>query len=490
MNLRIRVALAAIFSTGLVVLIAGVTLIQLISNNQYAALDRRLTEQTYILEKTLTPEKSRVFFSMPLPSITTGFNPPRHNRKDGFTIPTIKTIDVGIALKVISNNNGVFMETYGFPDLKKSIDSFGFFIHQGEENNWRFLRKELTTSFSQINKKTGTTVEIIKDTGLVMIVASSTNNLENTIQNITNFFFIVGILCSVLAGMIGWYLGGKALIPLYNLIKQTTKIRETSDLSFRVNAKEGPFEINELAHQMNQLLQTIEKETNIREKALLSAQDFAGNAAHELRTPLTSMITNLDILSTNPNLKEKDRIEVIEELYVQQKRLINVLDGLRILAKGELAVEAIFETIDIAEITDSIVSNEIKNNPGSKIELEILPNNYNMKGWPEGIRVMIGNLMNNALTHAKSTNKKQHIKIILNQKDLKTIIISIEDNGPGIEMNKRQSIKERFKTGTTNSPGSGLGLALVDQQAKLHGGKLEIEDSKFGGAKFILFINK
>jgi len=51
MNLRIRVALAAIFSTGLVVLIAGVTLIQLISNNQYAALDRRLTEQTYILEK-------------------------------------------------------------------------------------------------------------------------------------------------------------------------------------------------------------------------------------------------------------------------------------------------------------------------------------------------------------------------------------------------------------------------------------------------------
>ncbi len=482
MNLRLRVALAAIFSTGLVIIIAGITLITLISKDANNDLDNRLQKQTIIVEKAFAVDNTRKFFSMPR-----RINPIKTNQLTPNAIPTIRTIDVGIALRVISSN-GVFLQSEGFPDIDDDSMQFGYSNYNGEENNWRFLRQKIKEKVYDINLKTGQKILRTNDTGIVMIVGSSTENLEKTIANITKRFILVGIICSVLAGLIGWWLGGKALSPLYLLKNQTAKIRETSDLSFRVNAESGPYEINELANQMNQLLDTVEQETAIRERALLSAQDFAGNAAHELRTPLTSMITNLDILSNNPNLAEKERYEIIDELSEQQKRLINVLDGLRILAKGELAIEEIFESIDISEITDEIVSNAQKNASNIKIELSIEPSDYEMKGWSEGIKVMISNLMNNAIIHGQPKSSNHQIKVTLTREINEGIILIIEDNGPGIAIKERDLIKERFKTGSSSSAGSGLGLALVDQQAKLHNGKLEIETSELGGAKFILFL--
>ena len=482
MNLRLRVALAAIFSTGLVIIIAGITLITLISKDANNDLDNRLQAQTIIVEKALAVDNTRKFFSIPR-----RINPIKTNQLTPNAIPTIRTIDVGIALRVISST-GVFLQSEGFPDIDDESMQFGYSNYNGEEKNWRFLRQKIKEKVYDINLKTGQKTLRINDTSIVMIVGSSTENLEKTIANITNRFILVGIICSVLAGLIGWWLGGKALSPLYLLRNQTAKIRETSDLSFRVNAESGPYEINELANQMNQLLDTVEQETAIRERVLLSAQDFAGNAAHELRTPLTSMITNLDILSSNPNLAEKERYEIIDELSEQQKRLINVLDGLRILAKGELAIEEIFESIDISEITDEIVSNAQKNASNIKIELSIEPNDYEMKGWSEGIKVMISNLINNAIIHGQPKSHDHQIKVTLKQEIKKNIILMIEDNGPGIAIKERELIKERFKTGSSTSAGSGLGLALVDQQAKLHNGKLDIEISELGGAKFILFL--
>jgi signal transduction histidine kinase len=486
MNLRLRVTLAAIFSTALVIIIAGITLITLISNDAYKDLDNRLKKQTSLVEEVLTIDNTRKFFAVGVAARR--LNPLRTNQWTDNVVPTIPTIDRGIVLRVVSPD-GIFLQTEGFPGINDDSMQLGFSNYEGEKTNWRVLRQKVKEKQYDINLKTGEKTLRIKDTGIVMIVGSSTENLENTIANITNRFIFVGIICSVLAGLIGWWLGGKALSPLYILRNQTAKIRETSDLSFRVNTDSGPYEINELANQMNQLLETIEQETAIRERALLSAQDFAGNAAHELRTPLTSMITNLDVLSSNPTLDEKERSEIISELSGQQKRLVNVLDGLRILAKGELAIEEIFESIDIAEITDAIVSSAIKTSVDKNIKLNIHTGEYMMNGWDEGIKVMIGNLMNNALIHGIPIKGQHHIIVNLTEKE-DQIIISVADNGTGVSLQDKQTILQRFETGSAKTAGSGLGLALVEQQVNLHNGKLEIKDSNLGGANFIVTLSK
>jgi two-component system, OmpR family, sensor histidine kinase PrrB len=65
------------------------------------------------------------------------------------------------------------------------------------------------------------------------------------------------------------------------------------------------------------------------------------------------------------------------------------------------------------------------------------------------------------------------------------VALTVEDDGPGVPEGERERIFERFARGTTaTAQGSGLGLALVRQQAALHGGTVEVGDSELGGARF------
>ena len=117
MNLRLRVTLAAIFSTALVIIIAGITLITLISNDAYNDLDDRLKKQTNLVEAAIAVDNTRKFFTVP--PAPRRLNPLKTNTSFApGVVPSIPTIDVGIALRVVSPN-GVFLQTEGFPGLRK-----------------------------------------------------------------------------------------------------------------------------------------------------------------------------------------------------------------------------------------------------------------------------------------------------------------------------------------------------------------------------------
>jgi len=99
MNLRLRVTLAAIFSTALVIIIAGIALITLISSDAYDDLDNRLQKQTSLVEKTIAVANTRKFFAVP--PAPRRLNPLQTNQLIPGAVPTIPTIDVGISLRVV-----------------------------------------------------------------------------------------------------------------------------------------------------------------------------------------------------------------------------------------------------------------------------------------------------------------------------------------------------------------------------------------------------
>ena len=141
MNLRLRVTLAAIFSTALVIIIAGITLITLISNDAYNDLDDRLKKQTNLVEAAIAVDNTRKFFTVP--PAPRRLNPLKTNTSFApGVVPSIPTIDVGIALRVVSPN-GVFLQTEGFPDISDDSMKFGFTNHEGKERNWRLLRQKV-----------------------------------------------------------------------------------------------------------------------------------------------------------------------------------------------------------------------------------------------------------------------------------------------------------------------------------------------------------
>ncbi|CAN5516723.1 hypothetical protein BH09CHL1_BH09CHL1_00530 [soil metagenome] len=101
------------------------------------------------------------------------------------------------------------------------------------------------------------------------------------------------------------------------------------------------------------------------------------------------------------------------------------------------------------------------------------------------MRLAIGNLLENAALHG---NPSGQIDIEL-YADLRWIDINVSDDGPGIPADQRESLKERFARGSqARNGGSGLGLALVVQQAKLHGGQLILTDAVGGGLSATLTV--
>ncbi|MFB7708884.1 ATP-binding protein [Streptomyces sp. NPDC056105] len=108
-------------------------------------------------------------------------------------------------------------------------------------------------------------------------------------------------------------------------------------------------------------------------------------------------------------------------------------------------------------------------------------------GWPVGLCLAVDNLLDNAVLHCRPDGSVDiHLA---HDTGRSTVRITIGDDGPGIPPDQRYSMKERFTRGTrTRAPGSGLSLALVDQQAHLHHGTFHLGQSPAGGLEAALVL--
>ena len=105
-----------------------------------------------------------------------------------------------------------------------------------------------------------------------------------------------------------------------------------------------------------------------------------------------------------------------------------------------------------------------------------------MLGLPVGLRLVVDNAIANAVKHGGAT------RILLSaDSSAAGVEIVVDDNGTGVPEEERQAVFERFARGSTATrSGSGLGLALVAQQAELHGGTAALEASPLGGTRLVL----
>jgi two-component system sensor histidine kinase PrrB len=106
-------------------------------------------------------------------------------------------------------------------------------------------------------------------------------------------------------------------------------------------------------------------------------------------------------------------------------------------------------------------------------------------GLPDGLRIALDNLLDNAALHGQPDGTVD--AVVTGGEDRVTVVVS--DDGPGIPTHERDLMKQRFARGTDPQvPGSGLGLALVEQQARLHGGTLTLGPSAAGGLAVTLSL--
>jgi two-component system sensor histidine kinase PrrB len=289
----------------------------------------------------------------------------------------------------------------------------------------------------------------------------------------------IGIAGVLLAAVLGWFLAGYAARPLRRLATATHGIDTLEH--FPPLSGRGAREAEELSDAITRMLARLEAAHSATNRALASARDFAAVCAHELRTPLTAMRTDLEVLATKELPAEQQR-EILADVLLAERQIENTLTDLEQLAVGELTESDVFEPFDLCETLDRAVQDARRRYPEVGIDLAECPR-MTVTGLPGGLMLIVTNAVANAVQHGRA-----HTITVSARGDSDAIEITIDDDGTGIPATLLPTAFDRFVKGH-GSPGSGLGLALVHQQAELHSGTAELHSSPLGGVRLRVRID-
>ena len=323
------------------------------------------------------------------------------------------------------------------------------------------------------------TVPVETSGGLLVSVGIRADSVLLTRSKIPLYVLIGGLSVLFAAGL-GWLLAGPAIRPLRRLTEQTRRFEAGTD---QIELVRGSREAEDLSVAMSQMVRRLADAQTAMTDSLQTAQDFAASAAHELRTPLTAMRADLDTLRIH-DLPSDERAEVVADLSRAQRRVEAIITALGQLASGHLARAEDREPIEVAELLDRVAQENIRSDGTVDITVEA-DNAGTVWGWPTGLRLAVDNLVRNAITHGRAT------RIVLRaSRHGSWLTIIVDDDGRGLPVREHESVLGRFARGSTaRQSGSGLGLALVAQQAALHGGDIELSDGPLGGLRVTVKVS-
>lgn len=294
---------------------------------------------------------------------------------------------------------------------------------------------------------------------------------------------VVGLVALAVTALAAFFATSAILRPLARLRGAAAGVSGTEDLRQRLpRGRDDPEEVAAMTASLNAMLARLEASADATERALAATRRFAADAGHELRTPMTGLGANLDALLRNPDLSEPERRQALEEMHSEQRRMVALLEGLQALARGDAAEGVPRERVEVADVADAAVAAARRRHPRVSFELDdAAAGDGVVEGWPDGLRMLIDNLLDNAAIHGRPDG---HVVARVSRDGNGTVRIVVDDDGPGLSPHERGRVLAPFARGTgVTAPGTGLGLALVAQQAAIHGGEIELAEADGGGLR-------
>jgi two-component system, OmpR family, osmolarity sensor histidine kinase EnvZ len=267
---------------------------------------------------------------------------------------------------------------------------------------------------------------------------------------------------------VGWLVGSALLLFSIAALFMRNQVRAIRRLARSAEAfgmgrdvppirPEGASEVRQAATAFNRMQDRIRR-------FLAQRTEMLAGVSHDLRTPLTRLRLALAMLPRTDELRQD-----VAEMTADVEEMDRMIGGYLAFARGEGTEQA--ESVNLSAILDDVAAGARR--AGTLLDLDV-PVDLTLKLRSDAVRRAITNLVDNARRHAT------HVALAAVAQG-RSVLVTVDDDGPGIPADRRESVFRPFQSGS--SGGTGLGLTIARDIVRAHGGEIVLEDSPMGGLR-------
>ena len=318
-----------------------------------------------------------------------------------------------------------------------------------------------------------------------VIVAQSLSDFDKTTHQISIVFLIIGGIVLLFIAFASRQVIKLSMKPLKK-IEETAEQIAAGDLSARLENFEPDTEVGRLSTSLNTMLSRIEESFAARAQSEDKLRRFVADASHELRTPLTSIRGFAELHRQGAVPEGEKTKELISRIEKESTRMGYLVEDLLLLARMDQSRELVLVDLDLSSLVTEAVTSAQAAGPDHPITSEIA-HNVHTQGDADKVYQVVTNLLANARAHTPA-GTAIHVSTYATKDGS---YVSVADNGPGLSTEDQLHVFERFyrvdsSRQRSSDDGSGLGLSIVDEVMKAHGGAVSVASEPGKGATFTL----
>ncbi|MBE5928690.1 MAG: HAMP domain-containing histidine kinase [Lachnospiraceae bacterium] len=323
------------------------------------------------------------------------------------------------------------------------------------------------------------TYEGLEDLWLRGVVSEEQGDLQ--LASITKTSLVLLPLLNLIAILGGYIIARRMLRPIKYISDTAAEISQGVDLKKRIDIGKGKDEIHKLADNFNNMFDRLDK-------SFQTEKQFTSDVSHELRTPMSVIMAQCELALEDSQTNEEYK-EALETIYRQGGKMSRLINDMLDFTRLELNTgKYVKENTDMSGLTESVCLDMmlIKEN-GITLQCDVCDNIF-INGNRELLTRLLTNLISNAYRYGKQDG---NIWVNLAE-DEENIVLSVKDDGIGIEPEAQEKIFKRFyqADSSRHGEGTGLGLSMVKEIAAFHGGTVAVESKLGEGATFICKFEK
>ncbi len=310
-----------------------------------------------------------------------------------------------------------------------------------------------------------------------LVVAVPTATVDASVRQLVVSFLIAALLIASTLVLVAWWINRLGLRPIV-AVTETARAITAGERQDRAPLADPRTEAGELASAFNVMLDD-------RDKTEDKLRQFIADASHELRTPLTSIRGYLDLYSEGGFREPGQLDDVVRRMQSESSRMSGLVDQLLQLARMDEGIELNVQTVDVPAMLQAVASDAHAAHPDRSISIDHTHGNVQAELDADKVHQLVVGLVNNALVHAPEASVVLGVVAERNE-----LLISVSDDGPGLSDSDAARVFDRFyrtdSSRARSSGGSGLGLSIARDVARLHGGDIELTTAVGEGCTFLL----